>query len=129
MDKCLHGGPKFLVKMIPVSKMTSAFLYDQVTSIINLITNSSSDVVCVIADNNSTNQAFFKHFYTVDKKPWKAKEELYLLFDYVHLIKSIRNNWITEKSQELEFEFKKFTEFGRSLKSLVDLYQLSSFLL
>ena len=25
------------------------------------------------------------------------------MFDYVHLLKSIRNNWLTEKSQELFF--------------------------
>ena len=55
--------------MIPVSKMTNTFLYDQVTSIINLITNSSGDVLCVIENNNRINQAFFKHFDTVDEKP------------------------------------------------------------
>ena len=78
--KCLHGGPKFLVKIILVFKITCAFLYDQVTSIINLITNSCDDVVCVIDYNNRTNQGFLNHFDTVDEKPWKTKEGLFLLF-------------------------------------------------
>ena len=30
---------------------------------------------------------------------------MFLLFDYVHLFKCIRNNWITEKTQELEFVY------------------------
>ena len=51
------------------------------------------------------------------------KEGLFLLFEYVHLIKSIRNNWITEKSQELECEFQN-QKFTAKWKSLVDLYDL-----
>ena len=26
---CLNGGPKFLTKLIPISKLTSAFLFEQ----------------------------------------------------------------------------------------------------
>ena len=37
------------------------------------------------------------------KEAWCAKGNIFLLFDYVHLLKSIRNNWITVKTQELEF--------------------------
>ena len=29
---------------------------------------------------------------------------MFLLFNYVHLLKNIPNNWITEKTQELSFE-------------------------
>ena len=36
MIKCLFGGPKFLVKMIPVANLDSDFLYNIVTTIINL---------------------------------------------------------------------------------------------
>ena len=35
--------------------------------------------------------------------PWGTKDDIFLLFDFVHLFKGIRNNWITEKMQELEF--------------------------
>ena len=27
---CLNGGPKFLTKLIPISKLTSAFLFEQI---------------------------------------------------------------------------------------------------
>ena len=30
-----------------------------------------------------------------------AKDDIFLFFDYVNLLKSIRNSWITEKTQEL----------------------------
>ena len=35
--------------------------------------------------------------------PWRTKDDIFLLFDFVHLFNGIRNNWITEKMQESEF--------------------------
>ena len=103
MVKCLFGGPKVILKMIPISKLSSDFLYQTVSGVIDSIKSSHGEVVAVITDNNRTNQAFFKRFETEDSKPWKSVDGIYLLFDYVHLIKSLRNNWITEKCQELRF--------------------------
>ena len=34
----------------------------------------------------------------------KTVNNVCLLFAYVHLMKSIRNNWITEKFQELRYD-------------------------
>ena len=52
-------------------------------------------------DGSRVNQALFKKFDTIE--PWRTKENMFLLFDFVHLMKTVRNNWITEKTQELEF--------------------------
>ena len=38
------------------------------------------------------------------EKPWKIVNNVYLLFDIVHLMKSIRNNQISEKLQELSYD-------------------------
>ena len=67
--------------------------------------------MAVITDNNRTNQAFFKLFNTPESKPWKTSDGIFLLYDYVHLLKSVRNNWITEKTQNLEFCFVKLYNF------------------
>ena len=79
--------------------------------------------VAVINDGNRTNQKFFKLFDTDPKTPWVTKDGMFLLFDYVHLLKSIRNNWLTEAHQELEFEDdgKKFTA---KWDHLIKLYEL-----
>ena len=97
MVKCMNGGIKFLIKMIPVSKLTSTFLHEQVCAILDILINylSFGKVIAIIADNNRTNQAFLKLFQTVESKPWKTTGGLFLLF---------RNNWITEKVKELEFD-------------------------
>ena len=54
-----------------------------------------------MCDNNRVNQSFFKKFDCIT--PWCTKDNTFLLFDYVHILKSIRNNWLTERTQELRF--------------------------
>ena len=66
-----------------------------------MIRSAGGEVVATICDGNRVNQALFKKFYTIE--PWRATENMFLLFDFVHLMKTVRNNWITEKTQELEF--------------------------
>ena len=32
-------------------------------------------------------------------------QDTFLLYDFVHVMKCVRNNWLTEKTGELQFEF------------------------
>ena len=57
----------------------------------------------IICDNNRVNQSLSKQFDCFEHEPWRTKDNIFLLFDFVHLLKSIRNNWITEETQELRF--------------------------
>ena len=81
MIKCLYGGPKFLIKMIPIAKVDSDFLYEQVINIVNLINCLNGHGIAVICNNNPINQEFFKKFEVIENKPWITKEGFYLLFD------------------------------------------------
>jgi hypothetical protein len=103
MVKCLFGGPTFVFKMLPVAKMDASFLFKQIQDTVDMIRNAGGIMKTIIADGNRTNQKFFKQFPTVKGKPWLTTDGIYLLFDYVHLLKSIRNNWLTEKCGELKF--------------------------
>lgn len=106
MVKCLFGGPAFLAKVIPVCELDSEFQYSQCAPIYeNIKSQTGGEVSAIIADGNRVNQKFFARFNTEPEKPWLVKDSsTYLLYDYVHLLKSIRNNWLTEKCGELEFE-------------------------
>lgn len=97
----LFGGKKFLMKALPVYRLDSAFQHDQSLKILNGIAESGGTTVAIICDNNKVNQKFFTKFDL--SCPWCTTDNLFLLYDYVHLIKSIRNNWLTEKMQELSF--------------------------
>ena len=57
----------------------------------------SANVKAIIYDGNPVNQAFCKMYTFVPGKPWLTVDGKYLLYDFVHLIKSIRNLWLTEK--------------------------------
>jgi len=104
MIKCLLGGPTFLFKIIPVKEMPASFLYEQIDQTTNLLRGADAQITPIIVDRNRTNQNFFKHFNTVVNKPWLTVDGIFLLNDFVHLLKSIRNNWLTEKTGKIAFE-------------------------
>ena len=58
----------------------------------------------VVCDENRTKQAFLKRYETVKEKPWLTKYKIFLLFDFVPILKNIRNVWLREKRGELVFE-------------------------
>ena len=55
----------FSVKMLPVSKLDTNFLYDQSELLIKQIKGNGDKLVSIIYDNNRVNQAFFKRFSCV----------------------------------------------------------------
>ena len=48
----LNGGPKFLTKLIPISKLTSAFLFKQIELTVQAITYVPANVKAAICDGN-----------------------------------------------------------------------------
>ena len=103
--KCLFGGPEFILKMIPVYRLTASFQYDQVMLIIDQLEQCGAKIVALICDGNQVNKSFFKRFETVAGKPWLTKKKnMFLLLHYVHLLKCIRNNWLTEKCGTIAFK-------------------------
>ena len=96
---CLNGGTKFLTKLIPIWKLTSAFLFEQTELTVQATTSVPADVKAIICDGNGVNQAFLKLYPTLPEKPWLTEDNKHLLFDYVHLLKNIRNLWLKEKTE------------------------------
>jgi len=125
MITCMFGGPKFLVKMLPVNKLNSQFLYGQIQSTVEAVKDSNGEAKAIICDGNRTNQAFFKRFDTFPERPWLTTNGTFLLFDFVHLIKNIRNNWLTEKTGELVF-YENGVEKKACWKHLIKLYEAES---
>ena len=125
MVDCMYGGPTFLLRMLPVAKLNSEFLIEQISETIISIKTSGGTLNSLICDNDRTNQKFFKSFPTLPNKPWLTTDGLFMLFDYVHITKSIRNIWLTEKLGELAF---KDNNIQKTVKwsHLVKLYQLES---
>ena len=69
---CLHGGPKFMINMVPVANLNANFLYGQSMMSIDSIENASGKLKAVICDGNRTNQACFKQFEAIEGKPCRV---------------------------------------------------------
>ena len=111
MVKCLFTKRKFLAKLIPCAALNTAFQYDIVSKLILDLEASGGRVLAVLNDNNKVNQSYFKLFPGYQQYtpyvcyPFKddSKRPLFLLYDSVHIIKNIRNNWLSEATQVLKF--------------------------
>ena len=100
---CINPCHIYLENVAHCAKLNSPFLYEQIRLTIDAINQSLGIVKAVICDGNRNNQAFFRLFDTEPQQPWLTKGGIYLLFDLVHLLKNIRNNWLKEKMRELAF--------------------------
>ena len=53
MIVCLYGGPKFLVDVLPTSKLDTDFLYDRSKMPIDQIKDSGGNLLPIICDNKN----------------------------------------------------------------------------
>ena len=94
--------------------LTAQFLFEQLQILINIIHESGGVVFSVMTDNLSVNQKTFRLYYdpyvsfditSIDHPyPNSSFPSLFLLYDPIHLIINIWNNWLTEKTKTLEFK-------------------------
>ena len=88
-------------------------MFDQLCQLLKIIHDCSGYVYLVMTDNFRVNQSLFSKMHAVYTSTaiWsithpienKEFEELFLLYDPTHLLKNIRNNWVTEKTRSLDF--------------------------
>ena len=88
MISCFHGGPKFRVNLIAVSKLKAGYLQEFFFLISTGISDALGQLKAIICGGNRRNQSFFKKLQIVENKSWLSDDETYLLFDYVHLLKT-----------------------------------------
>ena len=77
MAVCLNGGPKVLIKMMPISKLRSDFLFEQINLTNQKFDSVSANVKAIICDGNCVNQAFFLNVHihsgkTMVNSRWKV---------------------------------------------------------
>ena len=124
MLKCLHGGPSIMVSVTPVHKLNGCYQFEKVKQATALVEQSGGTVLGSITDNHKVNQkygTFFDRRNTDDFEaihPMFPERPWFLLFDTVHLFKCLRNNWVSEKTQQLTFD----NEIVGNFADIKDLY-------
>lgn len=109
-------GKSFILRFIPVHTLTAEFLYSQIIEALQTVYDTGGDCIAIISDNHSVNrqtQVMLRSRFSLKlcdninrykiQHPCDSSKTLYLLYDTVHLFKSIRNNWVAEHSQSLIF--------------------------
>lgn len=100
---------KDVVGLYPVKNLNAEYLYKVTNNILRIIHMAGYETVSIISDNNQVNRKLFQKFSPTNGlqpyiiSPFDANKKLFLLFDTVHLIKNIRNNWLNEKLQTFIF--------------------------
>ena len=128
------GTPAFVARLIPVHNMCAEFLYKEVLQLLEMVHKVGGLVYALMCDNLSVNQKVFKLFHqnfgnvsvaSINHPVANEKfKMLFTLYDPVHLLKNIRNNWMTEKTQSLDFtEPHTKQEVTAKWKDLVDVYK------
>ena len=88
---CLFGGPRLVIKVFSVCKITSNFQRSVIEELNQQIIIAGGKPLGLVMDNCQVNQKTFQYFNE------KNVPSCFLLNDTVHILKCIRNNWITDK--------------------------------
>ena len=112
MVSSLHKKWSTIVRLFPLSSTNASELFLTIKSVIGDIENCGLLVQVLCSDNYPQNVNIFKMF-SIDQRtlspivhhPYDTNRNLVLIFDAVHIIKSIRNNWFNTKDFNHTFIF------------------------
>jgi hypothetical protein len=101
---CHHGGPKYILGIHFVAKLNADQLKKLLINALLAVSNAGGTVVSCVCDNCATNVSVYNKFGGPGKVFMEAiNRHVFLVFDYIHIFKNIRNNWITVSNKELTF--------------------------
>lgn len=104
MFKSILSDNKDVVAMLPVKNLNSDFLFHSTLQVLSLLNHVGYEVVAIISDNNKVNVKCYKALCNDNSiKPFIVHPSdntkiVHLLFDTVHILKNLRNNWLNEKN-------------------------------
>lgn len=130
MIASVMSSHKMIVGMLPVKKLDSEFLLEGTKNVLRNLCSSGFNVVSVISDNNRINRKMFSLLAEgSDMKlfiynPVDPDKKIFLLFDSVHLLKSVRNNWLNLKNRTQSFTYPAWSDESTKKASFSDLKHL-----
>ena len=106
-----------IVRLIPLGSSSAEILFPIIRKTISDIESCNLFVEAICTDNYPLNVSLFKLFPNDSKTlqpkvkhPCNPARNLILLFDIVHIIKSIRNNWLNLHDHDKTFVFPLFED-------------------
>lgn len=118
---CHFGGPKYILSIHPVAKLNSDQLKDILIEALIAIKNAGGIIISCVCDNCNTNVSVYRKLDGPGEVFVPSiNYNIFLTYDYVHVFKNIRNNWITEPNKELSFtkEGKTYVALWKDIEAL-----------
>ena len=116
MVSSLHKKWSCISRLLPCASISAERIFPIIKSCIIDIENCGLRVQIISTDNYPLNVNLFKFFSTNGKletrvpHPFDNSRFLFLTFDFVHILKSIRNNWLNQKNFDKTMYFPKFDD-------------------
>ena len=120
----LLSAKKDVAAMVPVKNLTANYLKVCTLKVIEMLENAGYYVFCLISDNNRVNRNMFADLCGGDLRPFVQHPCATQLFDSVHLLKCIRNNWLGQSDVDNTFVFPDIADRSICKASLSHLRQL-----
>ena len=118
---------KDVVHIIPTKCMKAETLHSIIKKVILGLEKIGFTILCIITDNNAINGKAMSYFANppklsiVYKNPFDKTRPLFFMFDSVHLLKCIRNNWIGQKDTEKTMRYPKFSYSGKYFENEIEM--------
>ena len=110
----IKSSNKDMVSIVPVTNLTCNNLFDMTERVVQNLTKAGFIIQSIISDNNIVNRKMFMKLCGGDLHPYYINiinnTKIFLLFDNVHIIKSIRNNWLNLKNIDKTFTYPNFND-------------------
>jgi len=99
---------KDIAALQPVKNLDASCLQGSLLKVVKLVEKAGYKIVALISDNNRVNRNAFAamcggELLPCIEHPCDSSRKLFFLFDSVHLLKCIRNNWINQIDQVFWF--------------------------
>ncbi|XP_039285920.1 uncharacterized protein LOC120351775 isoform X1 [Nilaparvata lugens] len=111
MIQSLCSSFREVIFILPVRTIKSETLFYHIKKVTVGLQEIGFNVICVISDNNAINRKAMSLFSNppnlsiVYPHPSDNRKPLFYLFDTVHILKCIRNNWINQKDTEQTIKY------------------------
>ena len=102
---CHFGGPRYILRVLPCKKLTSDQLKELLIEAGSAVVGAGGTVISLICDNCNTNRSVYSKLGGPGSCQVLSIQEqsMFLVYDYLHIFKNVRNNWITVDSKTLSF--------------------------
>ena len=96
---CNFGGPRIVLSITPVASLKAEQQKQFIQEALCVIHEKGSCPIVVVCDNCPLNQGTFSLFGGPGQITYEGLD-LFLIYDFPHIFKNVRNNWFTEALYE-----------------------------